>query len=489
MTDRDRTAGPRRRLRRLQLRLTLAYTLTTLVGVSVLSWLVIRTDGRSWRNAEFDEMRRHAAVSTSLIYYTDAGVQLDGLRDDESTRGSHQVLVLLRPTRIGTSARGVAEGAGKKASGRATASARPAGSSAPRPAGSTGPHPRPADPTGPTGPGGLDRVFTSGSRSLPVSDERIAALARTAMDEDVTLREEVPAGDRTAYAVARPIYHDETQQTTGAVVVIGDPGRRMAEHTRLTYAVLTGSGLLTLLAALTGHLLSGRSLRPAWQALEAQERLLADAAHELRTPVAIMRSSMDVAGTDPRSLPTHLPRIRRATDRLTDVVENVLTRGRLQDSAASFSPVPLRLDQLVEDACGELPPARLTLTMRLDESVVDADPALTRVAVRNLLDNALRHGRTPGDPHGGAEIDVSVRGHTVSVADRGPGVAAEELPELTERFRSRGGGSGIGLSLVREIAAAHGGTLTARPRPGGGAVFLLALGPAGQARHARAGAS
>ncbi|MFJ6579345.1 sensor histidine kinase [Streptomyces sp. NPDC091368] len=486
MTDRDRAAGPRRRLRRLQLRLTLAYTLTTLVGVSVLSWLVIRTDGRSWRNAEFDEMRRHAAVSTSLIYYTDAGVQLDGLRDDESTRGSHQVLVLLRPTRIGTSARGVAEGAGKKVSGRATASARPAGSSAPRPAGSSGPHPRPADPTG---PGGLDLVFTSGSRSLPVSDERIAALARTAMDEDVTLREEVPAGDRTAYAVARPIYHDETQQTTGAVVVIGDPGRRMAEHTRLTYAVLTGSGLLTLLAAFTGHLLSGRSLRPAWQALEAQERLLADAAHELRTPVAIMRSSMDVAGTDPRSLPTHLPRIRRATDRLTDVVENVLTRGRLQDSAASFSPVALRLDQLVEDACGELPPARLTLTMRLDESVVDADPALTRVAVRNLLDNALRHGRTPGDPHGGAEIDVSVRGHTVSVADRGPGVAAEELPELTERFRSRGGGSGIGLSLVREIAAAHGGTLTARPRPGGGAVFLLALGPAGQARHARAGAS
>ncbi|MER5965621.1 HAMP domain-containing sensor histidine kinase [Streptomyces sp. NPDC002057] len=486
MTDRDRAAGPRRRLRRLQLRLTLAYTLTTLVGVSVLSWLVIHTDGRSWQAAEFDEMRRHATVSTSLIYYTDEGVQLDGLRDDESTRGRHQVFVLLRPTRIGASATGVADsGPGRPGSaGPRAATERPAGA---------GPRADTERPAGAgaraAGPGALDRVFTSGSRSVAVSDERIAALARTAMDEDVTLREEVPAGDRTAYAVARPFYHDETQETTGAVVVIGDPGLRMAEHTRLTYAVLTGSGVLTLLAAFTGHLLSGRSLRPAWQALEAQERLLADAAHELRTPVAIMRSSMDVAGTDPGNLPTHLPRIRRATDRLTDVVENVLTRGRLQDSAASFSPVPLRLDQLVEDACGELPPARLTLTLRLDEAVVDADPALTRVAVRNLLDNALRHGRSPGDPHGGAEIDVSVRGHTVAVADRGPGVAAEELPELTERFRSRGGGSGIGLSLVREIAAAHGGTLTARPRPGGGAVFLLALGPAGQARHARPGAS
>ncbi|MFG3490670.1 sensor histidine kinase [Streptomyces sp. NPDC047972] len=485
MTDPDRAAGPRRRLRRLQRRLTLAYTLTTLVGVSVLSWLVIHTDGRSWRNAEFDEMLRHASVSTSLIYYTDAGVQLDGLRDDESTRGRHQVFVLLSRTRIGTPAKGVADGAGKDTTGRPPAGRAGGETRTPgagRPTGAV-------RPAGPGALGGLDRVFTSGSRSVPVSGGRIAALARTAMDEDVTVREEVPAGDRTAYAVARPFYHDETQETTGAVVVIGDPGLRMAEHTRLTYAVLTGSGLLTLLAAFTGHLLSGRSLRPAWRALEAQERLLADAAHELRTPVAIMRSSMDVAGTDPRKLPTHLPRIRRATDRLTDVVENVLTRGRLQDPAASFSPVPLRLDQLVEDACGELPPGRLTLTLRLDASVVDADPALTRVAVRNLLDNALRHGRTPGDPHGGAEIDVSVRGHTVAVADRGPGVAAEELPELTERFRSRGGGSGIGLSLVREIAAAHGGTLTARARPGGGAVFLLSLGPAGQARHARAGAS
>ncbi|NDZ92485.1 sensor histidine kinase, partial [Streptomyces sp. SID11726] len=66
----------RRRLGRLQWRLTLAYTLITLAGVGALSWLVIRTDARSWQSAEYEDMHRRAAVAVSLIYYTDAGIQL-----------------------------------------------------------------------------------------------------------------------------------------------------------------------------------------------------------------------------------------------------------------------------------------------------------------------------------------------------------------------------------------------------------------------------
>lgn len=118
------------------------------------------------------------------------------------------------------------------------------------------------------------------------------------------------------------------------------------------------------------------------------------------------------------------------------------------------------------------------MTTSLDASVVTADPALVRIAVRNLLDNALRHGRTPAPASAArAEVHVMVRGATVAVADRGPGIAAADLPGLTERFRSPGGGTGIGLSLVREIAAAHGGSLTADLRPGGGTLVRLSLGP------------
>ncbi|GAA3071340.1 hypothetical protein GCM10020254_13910 [Streptomyces goshikiensis] len=119
------------------------------------------------------------------------------------------------------------------------------------------------------------------------------------------------------------------------------------------------------------------------------------------------------------------------------------------------------------------------LTTSLDASVVTADPALVRIAVRNLLDNAVRHGATPAPASaaGRAEVHVMVRGATVAVADRGPGIAAADLPALTERFRSPGGGTGIGLSLVCEIAAAHGGDLTADLRPGGGTLVRLSLGP------------
>ncbi|WP_348652299.1 histidine kinase dimerization/phospho-acceptor domain-containing protein [Streptomyces sp. Isolate_45] len=209
-----------------------------------------------------------------------------------------------------------------------------------------------------------------------------AARRRGANPPAGPVRAEVPdVRGGTAYLLARPFHHDETQEVRGAVVVAGDPAHRMAEHDRLVMSVLVGAGLLTTLAAGTGHLLSGRSLRPAWESLEAQERTLADTAHELRTPVAVMRSSVDVAGADPRGLDPHLPRIRRATERLADVVENVLTRGRLQAAHRdALRAVPLRLDQLVEQTCDELSAGRHVLTTSLDASVVTADPALVRIA-------------------------------------------------------------------------------------------------------------
>ncbi|CAM5739610.1 hypothetical protein SMICM304S_04037 [Streptomyces microflavus] len=89
-----RRTPARSRLRLLQLRLTVAYTLITVVGLSCLSWLVIRTDDRSRQTAEYDEMRRRASVAASLVYYEDDRIRLDGLSDDEATAGTPQILVL-----------------------------------------------------------------------------------------------------------------------------------------------------------------------------------------------------------------------------------------------------------------------------------------------------------------------------------------------------------------------------------------------------------
>lgn len=418
-----RRSPARRRLRQLQLRLTAAYTLITVVGLACLSWVVIRTDDRAREDAEYDEMRRRASVAASLVYYEDDRIRLDGLQDDEATTGTPQILVLEK---------------------------RP--------------------------DGGPVTVFRGRTAQFAVAAGAIDAMARSAMEAEGPVR--AGARDRSGEPVrllAVPFYHDATDEVAGAAVAVGDPERGAAEHRSLVLSLVVGAGALTALAAVTGHVLSGRSMRPAWQALEQQERLLADAAHELRTPVAVMRGSVEVAAGSPGgALDAHLPRIRRAADRMADVVENLLARGRLEAAVDTVRTEPLRLDQLVEEVCAELPESGPRPRLRLEESVTEADAALVRVAVRNLLDNAVRHGRASD----GAELVVTVRGPEVWVADRGPGVDPDRLPELMERFSSPGGGTGIGLSLVRRIAEVHRGKLTVRARPGGGAEFVLRLAPA-----------
>ncbi|RPK69102.1 Sensor protein QseC [Streptomyces sp. ADI96-02] len=431
--ERRRRSPARRRLRRLQLRLTAAYTLITALGLSCLCWLVIRTDDRSRQASEYDEMRRRASVAASLVYYEEDRLRLDGLQDDEATTGTPQILVLEAP---------------------------------------------------PGGPHAF--VFRGRVSRFDVADATAERVARSAMRADDVVRS--TGHDRSGdpvYLLAVPFHHDATDAMAGAAVAVGDPERGSAEHRSLILSLAAGGGALTALAGLTGHVLSGRSMRPAWQALEQQERLLADAAHELRTPVAVMRGSVEVAEGGAGGLGVHLPRIRRAADRMADVVENLLTRGQLDAAVDSVRPTPLRLDQLVEEVCADLPDGGHRLELCLEESVVEADAGLVRVAVRNLLDNAARHGRTPGAP-GGADLLVSVLGPSVSVADRGPGVEPGRLPELMERFRSPGGGTGIGLSLVHRVATVHRGSLTVRARPGGGAVFVLRLAP-GRSRRRRAG--
>ncbi|MEU3264861.1 sensor histidine kinase [Streptomyces bacillaris] len=408
---------------------------------------MIRTDDRSREAAEYDEMRRRASVAASLVYYEDDRIRLDGPADDEATAGTPQILVL---------------------------------------------EDRPG--------GGPAVVFRGGVQQFDVPATALARAARAAMRGEETVRQE--AHDRTGGPVrllAVPFWHDATDEVAGAAVAVGDPAYGAAEHRSLVLSLVVGCAALTALAALTAHVLSGRSMRPAWRALEQQERLLADAAHELRTPGAAMRGSVEPAARGSGGADAYLPGIRRAADRMGHVVENLLTRGRLEAAVEAVRAEPLRLDRLVEELCAEPPEGGQRLELRAAESVVEADAALVRVAVRNRLDNAVRHGRTGGsldrDGHDGpaagepgrADLLVTVDGPEVSVADRGPGVEPGRLPELIERFRSPGGGTGIGLSLVHRVALAHRGALTVHARPGGGAVLVLRLAPARSPRRAGAG--
>ena len=220
-------------------------------------------------------------------------------------------------------------------------------------------------------------------------------------------------------------------------------------------------------------------------AFASQRRFVADASHELRTPLAIFKANLDLALTDERATDESRAGaaavIRRAIDRMARLTDDLLALARLDAPASGREPVPVAA--LLEDALEEFAAAAAVRGVELEAEVVAAQPVYgdrvgLKRAVTNLLDNAVRMARTTVHlSHGEEERWAWIR-----VADDGPGIPPEHSESIFDRFwradeaRSRpGGGSGLGLALVRQIAEAHGGTVELVPEPGEGATFLLRL--------------
>jgi two-component system sensor histidine kinase MprB len=174
---------------------------------------------------------------------------------------------------------------------------------------------------------------------------------------------------------------------------------------------------------------------------------------------------------------------------LDDVVEQIaemttliaglieLARGEEQVPEPEDVRLDLLADSAVERARRDRP--GVTFVTDFQESVVRGDRASLERAVANLLDNAAKWSPPRG------EVEVRVDGGTVSVRDHGPGIADEDLPFVFDRFyRSRSArtlpGSGLGLAIVRQVAEAHGGTVTAERADGGGTLMTLKLAVTGQ---------
>lgn len=209
----------------------------------------------------------------------------------------------------------------------------------------------------------------------------------------------------------------------------------------------------------------------------AQREFTADMAHELRTPLAIMRARMDTMEDLPlrRSLQADIVNMTRTVNQVLDIAELEAfvvdgdSRADLQnvcaDAVAFMAPLAVDSDKTIALTGAETP-----------VWVHGHAEALFR-AVRNLIENAIRH-----TPAGGTiEVDVAADG-TVRVLDEGPGVPVTDRKTIFKRFwrrdRARPGSRGLGLAIVTRVAAAHGGTISVDDRPGGGAVFSLRLRPA-----------
>jgi signal transduction histidine kinase len=197
--------------------------------------------------------------------------------------------------------------------------------------------------------------------------------------------------------------------------------------------------------------------------------MLAGASHELRSPLARIRMAVELLGDEHEALKA---RMARDVGELDSLIEEMLTASRLQSVG-----LPERVEEVdLLGLCAE-EASRVEVEAAGAPVTVRGDARLLRRLVRNLLDNALRHGGGAGlEVWAGPEGDQAV----LRVCDRGPGVPEAERERIFDPFYQApgapaAGGSGLGLALVREIARHHGGDVRCLARKGGGACFRVQL--------------
>jgi len=214
------------------------------------------------------------------------------------------------------------------------------------------------------------------------------------------------------------------------------------------------------------------------RSVEAQRRLIADAGHELRTPLASLRANIQTLDSAALLAPSDLEALRRdiveELDELTSLVGDVVELAR--DAPPESAAEPVRLDEIVAEAvarthrrCG------LRFALDLPPTLILAEPDRVVRAVSNLLDNA----RLWSPPDG--LVEVSLRDGLLTVRDHGPGFESSDLPHVFERFYRAASsrklpGSGLGLAIVRRSAEAAGGFARAENAPGGGALLTVSFG-------------
>ena len=232
------------------------------------------------------------------------------------------------------------------------------------------------------------------------------------------------------------------------------------------------------------------------ESFERQQRFMADASHELRTPVAILRGEAEVAlSQQERSLEEYresLGVLHHEAERLTHIVEDLFTLTRADAGQYPLQPRDFYLDELVGECVHSARTLALAKKISLNfeetsESPIHADESLLRRMILNLLDNAIKY-----TPEGG-RVTVTCRRageeYVLSITDTGGGIPADLQPRIFERFfradkaRSRtendGGGAGLGLSISRWIAEAHHGRLELTRSDAIGSTFTayLPVGP------------
>lgn len=251
--------------------------------------------------------------------------------------------------------------------------------------------------------------------------------------------------------------------------------------------IVTGIGSGVLISIIAGFFLAGRAWVPIRLAWDKQQRFVADASHELRTPVSVIRAQTELLLRNPAHSiereSDNIAVILRESTRMSKLLEDLLTLARSDSNQLELECSVFSLDRVLLDLTKQFQLLAVTKEIHIDVSLQEplpfwGDESRIRQLLVIFLDNALKY--TPFN--GRIEVSGKSSAHhvTIIVSDSGRGIPKEELPYLFERFyrgdksRSRQeGGTGLGLSIAKWIVDAHGGTIRAESRNGEGTRFEL----------------
>jgi len=292
------------------------------------------------------------------------------------------------------------------------------------------------------------------------------------------------------YQPGRPIRLFTYPVRVGELTIYLQAGRPLTEQRivsgQLMGGIVFGGGALALLAALVSWIIAGHSLRPAREAWLRQRDFVANASHELRAPLSIIQLSAEMASQvniSPEEQRELLAEIRQETQRMAALINNLLLLSRADAGKLQFDIRVIPLKQVLEDLTGpwsRLAQARgIALTMRMSEVFVWADARHLHQALTAILDNALRY--TPAG--GSISVDAVERNAwvNINVQDTGPGIPAEHLPRIFERFHQVDPAhndkqhSGLGLSIVKALIKAMDGEVSADSQLGSGTTIVISL--------------
>jgi two-component system sensor histidine kinase BaeS len=232
---------------------------------------------------------------------------------------------------------------------------------------------------------------------------------------------------------------------------------------------------LILALALAFRTVFGRVAGAFAEQTRLRRQLMADVAHELRTPLAILQGRIEglLDGVYPRD-EARFAELLEETRHLSRLVEDLGTLAHAEAGALELRKEPVDLGDLLRDVAAALP-RPIAVEIPADLPAIEVDPVRIRQVLLNLLANALRH--TPAEGVVSIEAQAQPQRMLIRVRDSGTGIAPEDLPRVFERFQKGSGsrGSGLGLPIARKLVLAHGGDIGIESTPGQGTEVTVSL--------------